>query len=175
MKRKIKTVLILVIVFAVSFFTYKIILKTNQKRENLKAIQTIPKFSFIKLNNETFSNKNLIKNRANVLINFNSECHFCQNEAQNIQENITSLKDIQILFISSEPVEKIKNFAEMYKLSMYENITFLFDKNDTFSSIFGTNSIPSSLIYNKHQKLIKKHEGQLMALKIIKEINNSDE
>lgn len=171
MKKNIKIIVVTLIVLIISFFTYEIVLRTNQKRIIANSIQTIPNFSFTKLNNDTFSNNNLEKNKAIVFINFNSKCHFCQNEAKSIQENIDALKEVQFLFISSEPIDSIKNFAMEYKLIKYRHIIFLFDKNDTFSTIFDTNTIPSSLIYNKKQKLIKKNKGQLMASRILKDLN----
>lgn len=171
MKRKIKTILIFVIVFMVSFFAYKITSKTKEKREIARTIQNIPNFSFVQLDNAIFTKQKLDKNKATVFINFNSECHFCQNEAESIKDNISELKNIQILFISSEPIEVIKNFATNYKLIEHKSIIFLFDKKDVFSDLFDTNMIPTSLIYDKKQQLIKKHNGQIMAKKIIKEIN----
>ncbi len=175
MKKTIKRVLVLLIILVLGFFIFIIISKTKQKREIANTIQTIPNFSFIKLNNDAFSNENLNKNIPTLFINFNSECDYCQIEAQSIKDNISELKDIQILFISSEPIEKIRSFGNAYKLREHKNIILLFDKNDIFSTLFDTNTIPTSLIYNKNQHLIKKHKGQLKASNIIKEINNSNE
>jgi len=175
MKKTIKRVLVLLIILVLGFFIFIIISKTKQKREIASTIQTIPNFSFTKLNNDTFSNENLNENIPTLFINFNSECDYCQIEAQSIKDNVSKLKNIQILFISSEPIEKIKNFGNTYKLMEHKNIILLFDKNDVFSTLFDTNTIPTSLIYNKNQHLIKKHKGQLKAKNIIKEINNSNE
>ncbi len=75
---------------------------------------------------------------------------------------------MQFIFVSTEPIEIIKQFAEQYNLNNQPNITFLYDNLDTFSSRFDANSIPYILIYNKNQKLIKKHKGQLNAKGILR-------
>jgi hypothetical protein len=59
-------------------------------------------------------------------------------------------------------------------MNKHQNVTFLYDNFDTFSSRFDANSIPYILIYNKKQKLIKKHKGQLNANGILRALQEND-
>jgi len=143
------------------------------KNQVAKTLQTIPKFSFKTLENEEFTNTNLKSNTATVFIYFNSECDFCQHEAQSISEHLEQFKEIQLLFVSTEDIETIKAFAKTYNLLTQQNITFLHDSTYTFSNRFDANAIPYILIYNKSQELVKKHKGQLNPDAILKLINAS--
>ncbi len=138
------------------------------KNQVAKTLQTIPKFSFKTLENEEFTNTNLKSNTATVFIYFNSECDFCQHEAQSISEHLEQFKEIQLLFVSTEDIETIKAFAKTYNLLTQQNITFLHDSTYTFSNRFDANSIPYILIYNKSQELVKKHKGRLNPDAILK-------
>tara|TARA_R110001606_G_scaffold365277_2_gene520055 strand:+ start:315 stop:599 length:285 start_codon:yes stop_codon:yes gene_type:complete len=88
------------------------------------------------------------------------------------EKNILQFKDVQLLFVSTEPIEIIKAFANNYNLLNQPKITFLHDYTRTFSTRFDANSIPFLLVYNKKQVLIKKHKGQLKAEAIFKLLEN---
>lgn len=78
------------------------------------------------------------------------------------------------MFVSTEPINAIKQFSKQYSLHNKQNITFLYDNLDIFSSRFDANSIPYVLIYNQNQKLIKKHKGQLNAKGILRVLQQND-
>lgn len=168
MKKKIK---VLIIIFLLSLFAYlgrNVIAKMQHKNDVAKTLETIQEFSFKTLQNVDFTNANLKTNAPTIFIYFNSECDFCQHEAQSISENILSFKDTQILFVSTENNEIIKEFANKYNLLNQPNIVFLHDNTRTFSTRFDANSIPFLLVYNKKQVLVKKHKGQLKAKALLK-------
>jgi len=174
MKQILKKFIFSFIVLLLGFFTYQIIIKTQHKNELKKAIQTIPNFKFTKLNNEPFTKSNLVKNKKTILINFNSECHYCQAEANGIKKHLSEFKNIQIVFISSEPIEKIKSFQKKYQLNI-DNIIFLQDKKDSFSEIFDTSVIPTLIIYDENQHLISKHKGLINTSRLLQLVNNKNE
>jgi thioredoxin-related protein len=78
-----------------------------------------------------------------------------------VQQNIEQLKAIQVVFISYEPIEKIKQFANNYKLLNYDNIYFLSDSKITFASTFDVKSMPCLVLYDKENNLIEKIKGQV--------------
>ncbi|AJR02833.1 peroxiredoxin family protein [Siansivirga zeaxanthinifaciens] len=151
-----------------SYLGYNIISKAKEKNQIAKQLEIIPELDLLTLAQKTFTKANLRPNTNTIFIYFNSECDFCQHEAQSISDNVDSFKNVQFIFVSTEPIEIIKRFAEQYKLNNQQNITFLYDSLSTFSSRFDANSIPYILIYNKNQKLIKKHKGQLNAKGILR-------
>ncbi len=170
MKAIIKIGIIIIVLGALTYLGYKVIAKTKYKKEVSEMLQTIPDFSFTTLNQKTYTKENLNTATPIIFIYFNSECHYCQHEAKSIKENIEQFKNVQLLFISEEPIETIKTFAETYKLLENDNVRFLHDKNDIFSTQFDANSIPYLLIYDENQQLIKRHKGQIKAENILKEL-----
>lgn len=166
MKPLIGAILISVLVF----LGYNISKKISYKKEVAERIKTIPEFSFLTLDNETFSEKELSKNSYKLFMYFNSECDYCQSEATQISKKVTLFKDTQLIFVSFEPVEGIKEFAETYNLLDIDNIIFLQDKKMVFEELFDAKSIPFMLLYSKDNLLIKKYKGATKIDNILKHI-----
>jgi len=175
MKKKTALILVIISIFSLlSYLSYSIITKTKQKSEIAKKLQTIPDFELKTLDNVSFSNANLKQNTFTIFIYFNSECDFCQHEAENISQNLNKFKTVQFVFVSTEDIEIIKQFSKKYSLNNKSNITFLYDSNFLFTSQFNANSIPYILIYDKKNNLIKKHKGQLNTNGILRALNQND-
>lgn len=172
-----KTILIIVAVTVLgllSFLGYNVISKTKEKNQIAKQLEIIPEFDFLTLEQQPFTKADLKPNLNTIFIYFNSQCDFCQHEAQSISNNLDSFKNVQIIFISTESIDTIKKFSEQYNLNNQQNITFLNDNLNTFSSRFDANNIPYLLIYDQNQKLIKKHKGQLNAKGILRALQQND-
>ena len=173
-RKTIKLALLIFIFGLATFLGYKVITKTQEKNAIVESIKTIPDFSFTTLSNNVFTKKNLKSNLPTVFLYFNSECDLCHYEAQSINEDVSKFNDIQLVFVSTEPIEDIKTFSEKYNLNDRENIVFLNDAKDDFSKLFNATSIPFILIYDKERNLIKTHKGQLNAKGILKVLNNKN-
>lgn len=171
-KSILKLALLILVIGVISILVYKVISKTRERNAIANSIKTIPAFTFRALNNQQFTRENLKLNRSTVFLYFNSECDFCQLEAAKISDAIDDFKYVQLVFVSTEPMGKIKLFSENYKLNNKENIVFLNDSNDDFSNLFNATSIPFILIYDKNQTLKKIHKGQLTVKSILKIANN---
>lgn len=169
MKRKISVIVLAVVAISViSYLGYGIIAKSREKTEIALQLQKIPDFEFQHLDSKSFTNAKLDNDLNTIFIYFNSECDYCQHEAQSIRENLDAFKEVQFLFVSSESLEKIKEFSKTYSLHQQPNIYFLHDYLDDFSTRFDANSIPYLLIYDNNQQLVKRHKGQLNAKGILK-------
>lgn len=167
-RRIIISIAVFAIVAIISYLGYSIVSKTTEKRETQKRISELSAFSFEDLNGNEFSNQNLKLNTNTILINFNSTCDLCQHEAQSIVEHVELFNDSQVLFISPESVELIKQFEKDYKLINQNNINLLHDPTNLFTRKLGATAYPYLLIYDKNQNLIKRHKGQLNAPAIAK-------
>ena len=172
MIKSLKILILLAVVLLLSYLGYGVVSKINNKSNVELALQQIPEFSFNTLQNTMFSKVNLKPNKPTIFIYFNSECDYCQHEAQSISASISKFQDVQLLFVSTEPIDSIKNFAGTYNLFQQPNIAFLHDSTDTFSNRFDATSIPYVLIYDAQQQLIKKHKGQLKAETILSILSN---
>ncbi len=175
MHKKVILIIVLIGVFSLlSYLGYSVISKVKEKNQITKQLEIIPEFEFLTSEQKRFTKANLKPNTNSIFIYFNSDCDFCQHEAQNISDNLDSFKNVQFIFVSTEPIEIIKQFSEQYNLDNKQNITFLYDNLSTFSSRFDANSIPYLLIYDKNQKLIKKHKGQINAKGILRALQQND-
>ena len=129
----------------------------------VKATEEIPYFTFYTLDQQRFTKDSFDSERMKFIMYFNSECDHCQKQARwlrkGLQENSTSFKDLEMIFISFEEMSMIKEYRDKYQFTQ-DNITFLQDSRLTFADKFGVGSFPSILIYTKEGKLIKKFEGE---------------
>ena len=161
MKKTLKIVIPILVISLLVFMGYKVVSKINHKKQVAENIKKMPAFSYITLENKMFTQENLEQNKPTLFIYFNSECDFCNHEAEMVQQNIEQLKAIQVVFISYEPIEKIKQFATKFKLLNHANISFLSDSKITFATTFDVKSMPCLVLYDKDNNLIEKIKGQV--------------
>jgi len=175
MKKHLKISFAIIFLFPLGYLGYNFVSKLRQKKAVAENIREIPAFSFESINGEKFTNAHLDSQKATIFIFFNSECDFCQHEAQDIQSHVEAFQKTQIVFVSVEEKEHIRNFSETYQLSRYDFIYFVHDPNGSFSTTFDANSIPFILIYNREGKLVEKIKGQTKAENILKKLALSED
>ena len=78
----------------------------------------------------------------------------------------------QVVFISYEPIEKIKQFASKFKLLNHDNIYFLCDSKITFATTFDVKSMPCLVLYDKENNLIEKIKGQVKIETVLEKFHN---
>lgn len=172
MKRFLKIVLPLLFTCFICFLGYQIISKINHKKEVAENIKTIPEFSYKNINGGVFNNQDIKINTPILFIYFNSECEYCNEEAEMIKENVEKFQNVQLIFVSFEKPEFIKTFATKHQLTSYDNIHFLWDNKVTFSTTFDVNSLPCLVLYDKNQKLIEKIKGQTKTKILLKKLTS---
>ena len=172
MKKTIKKYIPLLAIVLFFFMGFTIATKIYDKKQKEASIQVMPAFDYKTLNGLAFTNKNLKENTTTLFIYFNSDCDFCNHEAEEIQTNIEKLKKFQLVFISFEKPIKIKAFAQTHKLNNYDNISFIHDSRASFATTFDIKSLPAIVIYDNQNKLVTKMKGQTKVAVIIKKISN---
>ena len=170
MKKIQKIVIPILIISFLAFMSYKVVSKINHKKQVAENIKKMPDFSYATLEKKVFTQKNLEEGKPTLFIYFNSECDFCNHEAEMVQQTLDKLKDIQVVFISYEPVEKIKQFAAKFKLLNHDNIYFLSDSKISFATTFDVKSIPCIVLYDKGNNLIEKIKGQIKIEKVLEKL-----
>lgn len=134
--------------------------KINEKNRAVSIIAKTPEFSFLTLDNHSFSDKNIENRKSRLILNhFNPNCEHCQYMAGEFIKDSQKLKDVQILMITSADSTSVAKFNSDYKLSLLSNIIILRDTNYQFHKKFGTGVVPSFFIYEQN-KLIKKVIGE---------------
>ena len=167
MKKYLKILLPLLFLGVLGYFGNQIVTKINHKKEIANNIKIMPSFTYQDVKGNTFTNKNLNPNMATVFFYYNSDCDFCNHEAQMVQKNMAKFKNYQLVFVSFEKPAKVKTFAQQYKLDICDNVTFAVDTQLTFASTFDVKSLPSIVIYDENNALVKQLKGQVKPEKII--------
>lgn len=169
-KQILKISISIIFLSLLGYFGYHVINKINHKKVIANRIQSIPKFEFQNLNGVVFTLQNIKQNSQTLFVYFSSDCDYCNNEAQMIQDNINKFDKTQILFVSFESPNKIKKFAQQHQLNHYDNVTFLHDNKLTFATTFDVTSLPCLVLYDKNQKLIEKIKGQIKPETLVKKL-----
>jgi peroxiredoxin len=170
MKKYIKIIIPFVFIAFLGYMGYQVMSKINHKKEVAKNIKIIPSFTYQDIDGNPFTNANLIENKALLFVYYNSECEFCNEEAKMIKENIEQFNTTQIIFISFEETEIIKQFATNHQLDTYDNVTFLSDSKVSFATTFDVKSLPCIVLYDKKGNLIEKLKGQTKADTILRKL-----
>ncbi len=170
MKKYLKIILPVLFIGLFGFMIFQIASKIKYKKEVAENIKTIPKFSFQNINGGVFTNQNIIKNTPTIFIYFNSECEFCNEEAEMIEQNIEKFSAFQLIFVSFEKPDLIKSFAVKHKLNNYDKVNFLSDTQVSFAPTFDVKSLPCLVLYDKNQQLIEKIKGQIKPEILLKKL-----
>lgn len=173
-RKSILFVVLIFVLFLLAFMGYKVFSLSQQKDAIEQVLQKVPDFEFLTTNETSFNQTSIDSNTPTLFVFFNSECDFCRYEAQDIKVNIKELQDIEILFVSTEPMADIIGFSEEYNLNQHLNIHFLHDSTSAIYSLFDLTSYPYILIYNKNKKLLKRHKGQLNVQAILRVLKENE-
>jgi peroxiredoxin len=171
-KKKFKIIIPLVFAVFIAFMGYKIYARLQQKQQIAENIKSLPAFYFYNMQDSIFTDADLQQNKAVLIIHFHPDCEHCRYEAELISKHINEFKPYRLLLISYAEKDKIKAFAQKYKLYDINNITFLQDKDMVFNNIFGKGGIPNTFIYDKTGKLVKHFKGEVKPETLLKYLKN---
>lgn len=158
-----------------AFFIHGIVHTSGRKKAIAETLQQIPDFEFYQSNSKPFTQDSLRSNTPVLFVYFHTDCDFCQHEIESIKNQLAEFKNMQLLFVSTESMEIITEFATQKELSDRPNIIFLQDKKLMFPMQFDTNTTPYTLLYDKDKKLINRFKGQVLAKTILKEWKSHEE
>lgn len=159
------------LVLVATFLISMIYRKMEVKKVIANNIKKLPHARLNNINSEEFYLSNDTKDVHKVLIFFHTECEHCQNEVSELKKQLKLFKDANIYFISIEPVEVIKKFAEKHNLTNYANISFNHIEGIDSSKKFGVVTFPTIFIYGKEGNLLKQYLGEAKIEAITKFIN----
>lgn len=169
MKRKLAIVILTVFITMIAILLINFINVYKKKQSISLNTTSLPSFFVEDVYGNKFTEKELPSKNWTVFVFFNSECHYCQSEAEQLRDLKSSIDDISFLWISSEEQSKLKEFQKTYNL---EHITFLHDNQDELATLLGVSSIPYFLIYTPTDSLFRKHKGALRIDKLISQIHD---
>ncbi len=122
-----------------------------------KQVPIIPPFKILLADSSWFSKADLSKKKSTWIIYFSPDCGHCQLETEEIISNINKLKNLQIVMITSRPLEDLKNFYTHYNLSRFPSIKAGVDPSRFITTFYRVETTPFSAVYNKKGNLINAY------------------
>lgn len=156
MKKKFRifTAILFTVLIALGIFIY---LNTTRQPNN----NELPKFNFLTLKQQEFTNKNLPSASNYVILYFSPDCDYCINEITDISNSSIHFKNTFFVLVSPSSPAELQNFNQSIMTSKL-NYIILSDSEYHFGKFFGQASIPSTFIY-RNKKLISKNQGGVTA------------
>lgn len=149
-----------------------VIYKTNQalsaKEKIYSNLQHLPNPPLFSLDSIPFTIRDA---NSTVLIYFNPDCSYCEQEAEEIAKNIADFRKTELIFISSDIISRIALFATNFNLDHKPNVSFTKINPDQLFDNFGTVSTPHIFIYGSDKRLIKQFKGKTDLKKILQVVN----
>jgi thioredoxin-related protein len=173
MKKKLQLLFIALFTATLGFLVYQFVNTYKTKEARNKKVKILSEFTLSTLDGVNFTNGDMPSNGYKVFVFFNSECHYCQEEAAQLFEHKNLVLDNTFFYwISSEPYEKIRTFEKQHSLNQIENCKLLYDENAKVSTFLGVSSIPQFLVYDVNNKLLKNHKGAWRIDKLLEYLEN---
>jgi len=137
--------------------------------------QTIPAFTFYKLDKTPFTNKNITSGKDVMFIFFDVTCDHCQHTIGTLSKRINECSKISIYLISLEDKTAINNFLNQYGKNLVNksNVTVLMDIKDQFITQFSPRKYPSVFLYSSARKLLLYDDNDEYLTGFFKIINPS--
>lgn len=151
-----------------------LVLQFTQQRQKNRAIteqmQTLPDFTFYRIDGTLFKRDNLPHGQALCLIYMDPGCGFCTEETKEIIKHIDRFGETNVLFVSHVDVAELQRFADEYGLDAIPQIRLLHDGDYRFADWFGRAVTPSVYIYDEQRQLVKTYSGQTKIEAILKHL-----
>lgn len=123
---------------------------------------SIPEFTLYKAPDSTvFTNKDLRKKEATLIMIFSPECGHCQNETKELLKNMDHFKHTQILMVTWLPYTEMMSFYHDYKIAEQPQITMAWDKKDFFLPYYDVQMYPKLVVYDKKGKYVNSFSGSI--------------
>ena len=126
----------------------------TSKQELESAYTIIPSIQLASLDKESVDLEMQVTDIPSVLIYFNSSCPICQSEAELIQRNFRNDKLTRFLWVSSESVEEVENFAVHYRLDSLNTHRFYSDTLFRLATAFKLTGVPATFVYDREGQLV---------------------
>ncbi len=124
-----------------------------------KKTTKLPYFSVLQSDSTWLTTQQLPHNKPVVIVYFSPDCGHCQMTAKEWVSDMDKLKDVELLWVSYHTPQQIKDFADTYGLSHYNNIIYGRDVNYFFVPFYKIPSTPFVAVYDKKGKFLKAYEG----------------
>jgi thiol-disulfide isomerase/thioredoxin len=120
----------------------------------------MPDFSIMLMDSSIVHTKDIPKGKNSLFIIFSPDCHHCQEFIKQIQANIDSLKNKNILVYLVTPIRNpgpLRNFYSEFHIENYPDIKVVGQDTEFFvMDFFGIRMFPTAILYDRQKKLVKE-------------------
>lgn len=143
-------------------------LSQTQPDPPYKRFPTVPPLKLLLADSLTiFTDKDLKKNTPLFFMLFSPDCEHCKKETEELIDKIDDFKNIQIVLATFQPVDKMKEFYNTYKLDRFSNIVVGYDMQRVLATYYRISYTPFLAFYDKEGKLIEGIQGGLPMAKVL--------
>ncbi len=170
MKKIILIIIILVFISGVLVLISGSVKKLHYQDSLEDRIQHLPPFSFMSLNNGSFSSAEITEGPL-LIVNFHPECEHCFYEISELLNSNIIESGIKLILVTFAQPDTVKRFLDKCQTPDQHNFITLIDTSLVFGDVFGRNYIPSNYLYDKDLVLIEALYGEYKTETIIKYFN----
>lgn len=165
-----KTIIVALVGFTIgasAWLLTKTYHQINQKQQVSLRSQYLPPVRLLGLDSTCFVVET--KQQPTVIFYFDPNCEHCQNEAQALVKQCKDFSNVQLIWVSTEKMELIRQFEQQYHLQrVFPFLKIAQIKLEDANKQFGFRIVPTILIYNAKGKLLKKYVGETKIEALVK-------
>jgi thioredoxin-related protein len=171
----VKTPVRIFIIILSVFFCLPAIAQRDTTTPPFKRFPTFPPAKLLLSDSATvFTKEKIGSNKAVFIMLFSPDCSHCQKSTEEIIEHKEQLRDIQIIMVTLQSIEKMREFIATYNLNNLPNLVVGKDINYITPVFYNIKNFPFFALYNKKGKLIDGIEGSLEIPQIIEIFKKHD-
>lgn len=126
-----------------------------------KTPDSLPDFTFYKLDGTVFNRQQLIKGSHTIFILYDCGCEHCQRELIDIGKHYTEFRNVNFYLVTMDRKQEIDKFMLSYGryLNGKPNVLLLQDKNMEFIPKFKPLRYPGIFVYSSAGKCLYSNSG----------------
>lgn len=132
------------------------------KKQIENNLQSLPKVLVSDLDSTQFSVSTWADNQAVIIFYFDTNCEHCQSEAQALKSQAEAFKEAKLLWLSVAQLAQLRAFEQKFDLEKTFGSALKIAQitPEAADKEFGFRVVPTILIYDGQQKLVKKYVGE---------------
>lgn len=136
--------------------------------------QTMPDFTFHRLDGGAFSNRELPSGKKTFFVFFDPDCNHCQRAVKNIDQQYRGFQNTLVCLVSAEDRDKMSHFMNTYAphLKGQKQVLLLQDERSRFITLFKPYKYPAMFLYAPDRRLLDYEDNEETVFRIIHTIQN---